>query len=40
MRHQVGSAPMSADFAEFDRLDLGGTRVTAGLRIHPAGGRR
>jgi hypothetical protein len=40
MRHQVGSASMSADFAEFDRLDLGGTRVTAGLRIHPVDGRR
>ena len=41
LRHQVGSAAMSDDFAEFDRLDLGGTRFTAGLRIHPAGvGRR
>ncbi len=42
VRRQVGSAPMSADFASFDRLDLGGTRVAAGLRLRPAamfGGR-
>ena len=40
LRHQVGSAPMSEDFAEFDRLDLGGTQLTAGLRIHSVDGGR
>lgn len=42
LRRQAGSAPMSADYAGFDRLDLGGTSFGAGLRIHPAGrgGRR
>lgn len=36
VRRQVGSAPMSADFASFDRLDLGGTRLAVGLRLRPA----
>ncbi|GLC26920.1 hypothetical protein [Roseisolibacter agri] len=36
VRRQVGSAPMSADFAAFDRLDLGGTRLGVGLRLRPA----
>ena len=35
VRRQVGSAPMSADFASFDRLDLGGTRLGVGLRLRP-----
>jgi hypothetical protein len=39
VRRQVGSAPMSADFASFDRLDLGGTRVGAGLVVS-LGGKR
>ena len=33
LRRQVGSAPMSADFAAFDRLDLGGTRLGVGVRV-------
>jgi hypothetical protein len=33
VRRQVGSAPMSADYASFDRLDLGGTRVGAGVVV-------
>ena len=36
VRRQVGSAPMTADFAGFDRLDLGGTRLGVGVRLHPA----
>jgi hypothetical protein len=36
LRRQVGSAPMSADYAGFDRLDLGGTRLGVGLRLRPA----
>jgi hypothetical protein len=32
-RRQLGSAPMSEDFASFDRLDLGGTRFGLGLRV-------
>jgi len=33
VRRQVGSAPMSGDFAAFDRLDLGGTTFGAGLTL-------
>jgi hypothetical protein len=33
LRRQWGSAPMSRDFAAFDRLDLGGTRLGAGVRL-------
>jgi hypothetical protein len=42
LRRQAGSAPMTADFASFDRLDLGGTRVGVGLLVRPAAllGRR
>lgn len=42
LRRQAGSAPMSADYASFDRLDLGGTRFSVGVLLHPAGmvGRR
>lgn len=36
-RRQWGSAPMTGDFAEFDRLDLGGTRLGAGVVLHPGG---
>ena len=36
VRRQVGSAPMSADFASLDRLDLGGMRLAVGLRLRPA----
>jgi hypothetical protein len=36
VRRQVGTASMSDDFATFDRLDLGGTRLSAGVRVHPA----
>lgn len=42
LRRQAGSAPMSADYAEFDRLDLGGTMFSMGILVHPAailGGR-
>jgi hypothetical protein len=42
LRQQVGSAAMSADYATFDRIDLGGTKVSVGARFHPAqafGGR-
>lgn len=39
-RRQAGSAPMTADYASFDRLDLGGTRLYAGLRVRPAAGAR
>jgi hypothetical protein len=40
VRRQVGSAPMSGDFAGFDRLDVGGTTWSAGLRVRPWGVRR
>ncbi|MBY0491723.1 MAG: hypothetical protein K2R93_17930 [Gemmatimonadaceae bacterium] len=40
VRRQFGSAPMSVDFAGFDRLDLGGTRAGIGLTITPARLRR
>jgi hypothetical protein len=33
VRRQFGSAPMNADYATFDRLDLGGTRLSAGVRL-------
>jgi hypothetical protein len=36
LRRQAGSAPMSADYAEFDRLDLGGTRFGVGILLQPA----
>lgn len=36
LRRQAGSAPMSADYASFDRLDLDGTRLSVGLLVHPA----
>jgi hypothetical protein len=36
LRQQAGSAPMSADYASFDRLDLGGTRLSVGVLLHPA----
>jgi hypothetical protein len=39
LRRQVGSAPMSADYASFDRLDLGGTRLGLGVRLQLARGR-
>jgi hypothetical protein len=35
VRRQFGSAPMSADYASFDRLDLGGTRIGAGVMVRP-----
>jgi hypothetical protein len=38
LRRQAGSAPMSADYATFDRLDLGGTRFSVGLQLRPGGG--
>ena len=38
LRRQAGSAPMSADYATFDRLDLGGTRFGVGVLLHPARG--
>jgi hypothetical protein len=42
VRRQAGSAPMSSDFASFDRLDLGGTRVSVGvvLQLSAHGARR
>jgi len=36
-RRQFGSAPMSADYSTFDRLDLGGTQVSVGFRLRPGG---
>lgn len=36
VRQQFGAAPMSDDYATFDRLDLGGTSVSVGLRFSPA----
>jgi hypothetical protein len=35
-RRQVASAPMSADYSEFDRIDLGGSKLSAGVLIAPA----
>lgn len=42
VRQQFGTAPMSDDYATFDRIDLGGTNVSVGVRVSPAGllGRR
>jgi len=36
VRQQFGSAPMSDDYATFDRIDLGGTNVSVGVRVSPA----
>lgn len=36
-RRQFGSAPMAGDYAEFDRLDIGGTAITAGVSLRLAG---
>jgi hypothetical protein len=36
VRRQAGSAPMSADYASFDHLDIGGTRLSAGVVLHRA----
>lgn len=36
LRRQFGSAPMSQDFATFDRIDLGGTRAGLGLVLTPS----
>lgn len=36
MRQQFGAAPMSDDYATFDRLDLSGTGVSIGVRFSPA----
>lgn len=33
LRRQAGSAPMSDDYSTFDRLDLGGTTLSMGVRI-------
>lgn len=38
LRRQAGSAAMTADYAEFDRLDLGGTMFSMGILFRPAGG--
>jgi hypothetical protein len=35
LRHQVGSATMSADYDTFDHIDLGGTRFSVGARFSP-----
>jgi hypothetical protein len=35
LRRQAGSAPMTEDYARFDRLDIGGTRLSAGVVLHP-----
>lgn len=37
VRRQFGTAPMRGDYATFDRLDLGGTRIALGaaLALHP-----
>jgi hypothetical protein len=40
VRRQGGSAPMSADYATFDRLDLDGVRFSAGVRLQPGGASR
>jgi hypothetical protein len=40
VRRQAGSAPMRADYATFDRLDLGGTRLDVGLHFRPRAARR
>ena len=39
LRRQVGSAPMGADYAAFDRLDLGGTRISFGVVLERPAGR-
>lgn len=36
-RRQTGSAPMRLDYASFDRLDLGGNRLSVGLTLFPWG---
>ena len=38
VRRQFGSAPMTADYASFDRLDLGGTRAGVGVSLRPVRG--
>jgi hypothetical protein len=38
VRRQFGSAPMTADYASFDRLDLGGTRAGVGVTVRPGSG--
>jgi len=35
LRRQAGSAPMNADYAAFDPLDLGGTRFSIGMLVRP-----
>jgi hypothetical protein len=42
VRRQTGSAPMSADYSTFDRIDLGGTTLSLGVLLHwnPATGVR
>jgi hypothetical protein len=42
VRSQTGSAPMSADYSTFDRIDLGGTTLSLGVLLHwnPATGVR
>ncbi|MFN8670125.1 MAG: hypothetical protein U0164_23270 [Gemmatimonadaceae bacterium] len=37
VRQQWASAPMNADYASFDRLDLGGTRLALGVRVRGPG---
>lgn len=36
VRQQFGAAPMSDDYASFDRLDLGGMSASVGVRFSPA----
>lgn len=36
VRQQLGSAPMSDDYATFDRIDLSGTNLQVGARLWPA----
>lgn len=36
LRRQFGSAPMSDDYASFNRIDLGGTSIHAGARLFPS----
>ncbi len=36
IRRQFGSAPMSDDYASFNRIDLGGTSIHAGARLTPS----
>jgi hypothetical protein len=40
VRRQLGSAPMNADYASFDRLDLTGTRASLGVVVTPGRLRR